>query len=192
MKALKEFGLGIVWVILSPFLLLGIALVAIFGIPVFFVELILMIIHFFQGKKLFPPFPEDEKAYAILKNAALEEEETPEEPQPPQPQTVIINQNYYPNPNAYGQPQGYPQQQGYSQQQGYPQQPPYQQMQQPPYPQQQGYIPQHAAGQPYPQQQPQIPPQQTPPEIPVVNVQEETPKEPPLLSFPPSDEGDEE
>ncbi len=181
MKALKEFGLGIVWIVLLPFLLLAIALVAVFGIPVFFFELVMMIIHFFQGKKLFPPFPEDEQAYAILKRAAMEQDVPQEEPKP-QPQTVIVQQNYYQNP--YGQPQGgYPPQQGgYPPPPGYPQQPPYNQ----------GYVPQHAAGQMPPPPQPQIPQQETPPEIPVVNVSEDRPQEPPLLSFPPSDGGDEE
>ena len=138
MNALKKFGLGILWALLTPILLIGIALVAVFGVFNFFVQFIIMVINFFRGKKLFPPFPEDEKAYRILKRAIDEQngEKPVEQPVQAQPQQVYVQQNYYTQPgpipgippqNPYGNPyQGLP-----------PQQPPYvQQPQQPPYIQQ--------------------------------------------------------
>ena len=62
MTFLKWFGWGILWALLLPFLLVAIALVAVLGVPIFFVELVIMIVHFFRGEKCFPLFEEDKKA----------------------------------------------------------------------------------------------------------------------------------
>ena len=73
---------------------------AVFGAFDFIVEFIIMIINFFRGKKLFPVYPEDEKAYEILQRAIdkknMESEQTPPMPQQP----IYVQQNYYPQ----GQP----------------------------------------------------------------------------------------
>ena len=92
MKALKNFGLGLLWALLLPALLAAVAIVAVFGIPNFFVQLVIMIVNFFRGKKLFPSFEEDEKAYKILKSA-LEEQNA--ESKPAEPSPVYVQQNFY-------------------------------------------------------------------------------------------------
>ena len=138
-NGLKKFGLGILWALLSPIIVIGIALVAVFGVFNFVIQFFIMVVNFFRGKKLFPPFPEDEKAYKILKRAIDEQngEKPVEQPVQAQPQQVYVQQNYYTQPgaipgvppqmNPYGNPYQVP-----------PQQPPYIQQpnQQPPYLQQ--------------------------------------------------------
>lgn len=94
MKILKEFALGILWAALTPLLLVVIAVVAVFAIGNFFYEFVLMVIHFFQGKKLFPPFEEDIKAYKILKRS-IEEEEKKEEAKPAPAGPVYVQANYF-------------------------------------------------------------------------------------------------
>ena len=69
MRALKGFGLGIVWALLLPFLLVAVGIVAVWGVINFLIQFVIMLVNFFRGKKVFPPFPEDEKAYTILKKA---------------------------------------------------------------------------------------------------------------------------
>ena len=134
-RALKTFGQGILWAVLFPFILAGIAIVAVFGAVDFLVEFVIMIINFFKGKKLFPIYPEDQRAYDILKRAIDKKNgELEASPAAPQGQTVYVQQNFYTNqqppfpmPPSGSLPQGYPQQQlppSYPQQQlppGYPQ-----------------------------------------------------------------------
>ena len=99
MKFLRNFGLGILWAALFPLLCVVIALIAVYGVFTFIVEFVIMLIHFFQGKSLFPPFPEDEQAFAIRQVAYANAAE-PKEPTPPTQQvannnsTTIIQQNY--------------------------------------------------------------------------------------------------
>ena len=148
MKGLKNFGLGILWALLSPILLLGIALAGVFGLFNFLIQFVIMVINFFKGKKLFPMYKEDEIAYKRIQQAMgiKPEEENPNNPpapvsNQPAPQQVFVQQNYYtqpgvnpaqpgtpyPQPNApYSQPMP---QNPYMQQPGYPQPP----MQQNPY-----------------------------------------------------------
>ena len=167
MKGLKSFCLGILWALLSPLLLIAIALVALFNVFNFIGQFFVMVFNFFRGKKLFPPFPEDEKAYQILKKSLDEQNAEQPQPQPVQapPQQVYVQQNYYTqpgmvpphlqNPNMLGNPYG----------------------QQGPYP---GLPPQNPYGAP-----PQIgypnPPQQPP--YPDPNQ----PARPPLAEIPPYD-----
>ena len=102
MTALKKFGIGILWAILLPFILVGVALVGVFGVFDFVIEFGIMIVNFFRGKKLFPMYPEDERAYQILqraidkKNGELQASETPA----PAPQQVFVQQNFYTTPGA--------------------------------------------------------------------------------------------
>ena len=146
LRALKTFGQGILWAVLLPFILVGIAVVGVFGIADFLIEFVIMIINFFRGKKLFPIYPEDQKAYDILKRAIDKQNGELETPVAPQPQSVYVQQNFYsappqspfPMPPSGSLPQGNPQMQippTYVQGQippGYPQQqlpPAYQQPQ---------------------------------------------------------------
>ena len=93
MQFLKMFGLGILYALLFPFLCVALALFAVYGVIVFLVEFIIMVVHFFSGKKLFPPFPEDQKAYQIL--LQLQQQQLAAA-NPQQPQTnVYVQQNYY-------------------------------------------------------------------------------------------------
>ncbi len=119
MKFLKEFGIGIVFAICLPLLLVLIALVGVYGILDFIVEFVIMLINFFSGRKCFPVFEEDEEAYR-RKQEALNIAREKEQPQPaPQPNNIYVQQVYYnANPNQMGQqgipfpgmnPQGIPQ-----------------------------------------------------------------------------------
>lgn len=194
MNALKTFGLGILWALLFPFIAVGIVIVGAFGAVDFLVEFVIMIINFFRGKKLFPVYPEDERAYTILQRAIDKKNgEAKVEPQAPQAQQVFIQQNYYTGapippgtngalPPGYGQiPPGYPQQNPYAGQLP-PQQNPY------------GLPPQQNpyAGQLPPQQNPyagQIPP--NPYQQPVdVQASEPVPPRPELARLPEFDASD--
>ena len=109
MNALKRFGLGLLWIFLIPFILLGIAVVAVLGVVNFPIQLVIMIVNFFMGKKLFPLFPEDERAMAILKRAIDKANGEAEAPNvPPAPQQVFVQQNYYSNAPLPPQPNGIP------------------------------------------------------------------------------------
>ena len=188
MNALKTFGLGILWAILFPFILVGVVFVGAFGAIDFIVEFIIMVVNFFRGKKLFPMYPEDQKAYDILQKAIDRQNGLVEAtPEPPAPQQVFVQQNFYGGapvppgasgalPPGYGQiPPGYVQQPYGAQippQQMYPGQlPPQQpyagQIPQQPYP---GQVPN---SQPYPEQIPQNP-----------YPQEQQPARPELASLP--------
>ena len=133
LKFLKNFGLGLLYVLLFPFILLGVVVFAIIGFVRSILEVIFIIVRFVRGEKIFPPYPEDVKAQEILaKNYGLKEEKE-EAPAQPATQNVYVQQNYYPNPNGQMMPGQNP---AFGQ-------PPYQQM--PPY-----------GGQPYQQQNPYL------------------------------------
>lgn len=63
---LKRFGLGLVYILLSPFFALFIVCWAIYTIIIFIIEIVKGIKSFFKGKKFFEPFPEDIEANKIL------------------------------------------------------------------------------------------------------------------------------
>lgn len=63
---LKRFGLGILYVLISPFVIAFLLLWAVYGLGSNFIELIRAFGSFFKGKKFFTPFPEDEEAKRIL------------------------------------------------------------------------------------------------------------------------------
>ena len=102
MKFLKNFGLGLLYALLLPLIVLALLIAGAVGVVVFFVELVLLLIRLFKGeKKLFPPFPEDVEAEKRLeKIRGLSEEKEEETPQQPSQQNVYVQQNYYPG----GQP----------------------------------------------------------------------------------------
>ena len=62
----KSLGKGLLYVIMLPLGLIAIALYAVYGIFVFFFQLIRLIILFFTGRKLNSDLPEDIKAKAII------------------------------------------------------------------------------------------------------------------------------
>lgn len=63
---LKRFGLGIVYLLMSPFILLFLFIWTLYGIGIFFVEIFKGFKSFFKGKKFFEEFPEDVEAKRIL------------------------------------------------------------------------------------------------------------------------------
>ena len=167
MTVLKKFGLGILWALLSPIILVAVALIGVFGAVDFVIEFGIMIVNFFRGKKLFPLYPEDEKALEILQRAIDRKNgELNAQSQPSQPQQVFVQQNFYTTPGSMPpptSPMGVPPGYGYPGiNQANPQQP-FQQIpsQQQPYqqiPEQQPYQP--APGQPFralPQEQEPMP-----------------------------------
>lgn len=102
---LKSFGLGLLYMILSPVLLVILAMYGLYGIYNFFVELIKGLIRFFQGKPFFPPFDEDIKAENILNRGLNPQSETSAPIAPSGGTTnVYVQQNIY---------QGTPPQQGF-------------------------------------------------------------------------------
>lgn len=94
MKVLREFGLGIIWAFLAPFILVACALIAIYGVFNFFVQLIILLINFFKGEKLFPLFPEEKKAMEVYQKA-IEKANGTEEKKEPAPQQIYVQQNFY-------------------------------------------------------------------------------------------------
>ena len=199
MNALKTFGLGILWALLFPFIAVGMVIVGAFGAVDFVIEFVIMVANFFRGKKLFPVYREDERAYAILqkaidkKNGESAVNATPE----PQPQQVFVQQNFYSGapipPGSNGAlPPGYMPGQlppGYGQPNPYNQIPPQQ-----PYGNQ--LPPQQPYANPLPPQQPyagQIPPQANPypAQPPVIDTNaEDIPPRPELARLPEFDASD--
>ena len=94
MKVLREFGLGIIWAFLAPFILVACALIAIYGVFNFFVQLVILLINFFKGEKLFPLFPEEKKAMEVYQKA-IEKANGTEEKKEPAPQQIYVQQNFY-------------------------------------------------------------------------------------------------
>lgn len=104
MNAIKQFGLGILYAVLFPFILAIAALIGVFGVLNFLYQGVLAMVNFFSGKKIFPPFKEDKKAYDILQKAIDKQNGVEEEKKetPPPAQNVYIQQNYYQQaPNGF-------------------------------------------------------------------------------------------
>lgn len=102
MSFLKAFGKGLLWALLIPFILVGMLLAMVYGIFNFPYQSVKLLINFFTGRKMFPPFEEDKKAYMILKHSAdvANGVATNQNPQPA-PQPIYVQQNIYQtNPNA--------------------------------------------------------------------------------------------
>ena len=104
MRFLKNFGFGIIYILLLPLLVLAIALAGLYGFFGFVVEGGKGIISFFQGKSFFKPLQEDEEA-AMAKERQLAAMRAAAEPQPQQPQATYVQNNYYAGgvPNAQNQ-----------------------------------------------------------------------------------------
>ena len=95
MKILREFGLGIVWFLLVPLILLACGLIAVYGVFNFLIQFVVMVVNFFKGEKLFPRFPEEKKAMAIYQKAIDKANGESTEEKPTAPQTVYVQQNFY-------------------------------------------------------------------------------------------------
>jgi len=66
-KFLKNFGLGLVYIVLLPILLAILVLFAVYGLGVCIYLFFASMIRFFQGKEMFPMLPEDVKVAEIKK-----------------------------------------------------------------------------------------------------------------------------
>ena len=71
----KSFGKGLLYVVLFPFILVGIVLYAVFGLFVFIFQLFKLIYLFFTGRTLNSDLEEDIAAKAILEKANNPEKE---------------------------------------------------------------------------------------------------------------------
>jgi len=63
---LKRFGLGLIYILIAPFVAVFIAFWAVYAFIIFVVEIFKGIKSFFNGKKFFEPFEEDIEAEKIL------------------------------------------------------------------------------------------------------------------------------
>lgn len=114
-KFLRNFGLGLVFMICSPVLVCLVAITAVFGLIYFFFMSLKCIFRFLSGRKPFKELEIDHRVKQIkeqldMSYAIKEKEKTNEAPQE---KPVYIQQNYYqappngqiPNQNPY---QNYP------------------------------------------------------------------------------------
>lgn len=103
MNAIKQFGLGIIYAVLFPLIVAVAAIIGVFGVINFFYQGILVLINFFKGKPIFPPYKEDSKAYEILQKAIDKQNGIEEKKETTAPtQTIYVQQNYYQQtPNGY-------------------------------------------------------------------------------------------
>lgn len=102
MKVLREFGLGILYAILLPFLLAIAAVVAVYGVFNFLIEFVIMVVNFFKGEKLFPLYKEDRQAMEIYQKA-IDKANGTAEPEKPATQNVYVQQNFYATPGMANQ-----------------------------------------------------------------------------------------
>lgn len=102
LKFFKFFGEGLLYTLLLPFLLLFLALFAVYGVFIIVFYFFKMIILFFAGRNIFKDFPEDIEAKEIIKQVKEEKEEKAAQPAPPPfafPFPFPGPYGYYPNPN---------------------------------------------------------------------------------------------
>lgn len=107
LKFIKSFGLGLLYMILSPILLLILAGFALYGLYNFVAVGVKGTIRFFKGKPFFPPFIEDEKAEKIL-TRGIEPDEGSKAPTVQNTGTtnVYVQQNIYQGVSPNQIPQG--------------------------------------------------------------------------------------
>lgn len=107
-KFLKNFGLGIVFMICSPVLIVLVLFAAVLGLFNFLVQGLKCVFRFFRGLSPFKELEIDHRVKQIKEQLdlsyAISEKEKEKESQQPQEKAVYIQQNYYqapsPNPNA--------------------------------------------------------------------------------------------
>ena len=106
-KFLKNFGLGVVYMLLLPLFLIAVAFFMIYGIIMWFVTGVKAVISFFKAKEIFPPFNEDIQVERIRKaqidmlaNASAQQAQAPQtNSSNTTNSTVYVQQNYYQNQN---------------------------------------------------------------------------------------------
>jgi hypothetical protein len=108
-KFLKNFGLGLIYILFFPVLLVAIALMGVYGLFVCVIQFFRGAIRFFRGLEPFPPFPEDITVESV-KQAQIglstpTPAPTPAPSQPAGPSTVYVQQNYYQNSQHPADPQ---------------------------------------------------------------------------------------
>lgn len=108
MNFLKSLGLGLVIVILSPILLLGISLLGIIMLIEWVVMFVKGVVRFFKGDSFFKPLPEDLIVQEIKVNEMRNKTNPQPEVQPapqPAPQNIYVTNYYqYPGQNNAQQP----------------------------------------------------------------------------------------
>lgn len=112
MEFLKKFGIGILYALFFPVLLMLIALVAVYGALTFVVEFVIMLINFFSGKKCFPVFEEDVEATKRKEEALSSQSPAPEgDKAENKTNNIYVQQVYYNTdptkmgvPNSMGNP----------------------------------------------------------------------------------------
>jgi hypothetical protein len=113
-KFMKNFGLGLVYIILLPLLLVILAAFALYCLVLGMVMFFQAAIRFFQGLQPLPPFEEDLKV-AEIKKAQVENQIHPNgvpstaTDNGPAPQSVYVQNNYYQTPGTTPAPQVPPQ-----------------------------------------------------------------------------------
>lgn len=130
MKFIREFGLGLLYILALPVFLVAVAGTGVVALLEWIVMLFVGLIRFFKGDSFFKPLEEDEIVNRMREQEKAqktgEKEEKPEEPAAPAQGPVYVQQNYYqqqqqpippyggqiPNP-GYGIPPQFPQQQQY-------------------------------------------------------------------------------
>lgn len=124
-KALKNFGLGLVYFFLLPVFFVIAALAGVYALFVIFYYVAKGLVRFFKGDKFFKPLAEDLKVQEVkARQVALDEQQNrPQAPATPD-NRVYIQQNYYQQPQAPISPQAQMNQPGFNQQ---PNIPPFQQ-----------------------------------------------------------------
>ena len=77
MKVIKGFLKGLLYVILSPFILVGFAVYTVYSLLLFIVEFLNASLHFFSGKKLTTDLKEDKKVRQLIveKDKKMKEDE---------------------------------------------------------------------------------------------------------------------
>jgi len=78
----KGFGKGLLYVLLFPFIIVGIVLYAVFGLFVFIFQFFKLIYLFFTGRTLYSDLEEDIAAKAILEKAQNPNPEPAKEEEP--------------------------------------------------------------------------------------------------------------
>lgn len=82
----KRFGLGILYVVLLPFILAGLLLFVVWGIINFLIRFVIGCVNFFKGKKFISPLKEDVEAQRILEERIAMKNAQSEQPVIPQQQ----------------------------------------------------------------------------------------------------------
>lgn len=100
----KKIGEGILYIILLPVFVLILVFFAIIGFFQVFIQMLVALVRFFQGRSLYDPFPEDIKAYNILKAQAEKGEIPPINQQHQNIGTVNIIHHYANTPGIENQP----------------------------------------------------------------------------------------